>query len=90
MNRWAALSALLLVLSDSFAEAQWQQQTIKSEAGFRGLSVVNSKAAWVSGTNGTYARTIDAGKTWSVGTVPDAEKLDFRDVEVSEKARPTC
>ena len=89
MNRWA-LTMLLLVLSDSFAEAHWQQQTIKSQGGFRGLCVANSAVAWVSGTNGTYARTIDAGKTWSVGTVPDAEKLDFRDVEVSEKARPTC
>jgi photosystem II stability/assembly factor-like uncharacterized protein len=26
-------------------------------------------------------RTIDGGKTWKVGKVPDAEKLDFRDVE---------
>jgi photosystem II stability/assembly factor-like uncharacterized protein len=30
---------------------------------------------------GTYARTTDGGKNWSVGTVPGAEKLDFRDVE---------
>src|SRR5205823_732493 len=33
------------------------------------------------GTKGTVGRTTDAGKTWSVGTVTDAEKLDFRDVE---------
>ena len=30
---------------------------------------------------GTYGRTTDGGKTWSVGAVPGAEKLDFRDVE---------
>jgi photosystem II stability/assembly factor-like uncharacterized protein len=28
-----------------------------------------------------FLRTIDGGKTWTVGVVPDAGKLDFRDVE---------
>ncbi|MFN0109054.1 MAG: WD40/YVTN/BNR-like repeat-containing protein, partial [Blastocatellia bacterium] len=37
--------------------------------------------AWASGANGTYARTIDGGKTWQSAVVPGAEKLDFRDVE---------
>src|SRR6202161_2317098 len=75
------LATLLLGLCVSIADAEWQQQTINSDANFRGLCVVSPKVAWVSGTNGTYGRTIDAGKTWSVGTVPDAEKLDFRDVK---------
>jgi photosystem II stability/assembly factor-like uncharacterized protein len=75
------LAAMLLLFCDSIAHAQWQQQTIKTEENFRGLCVVSPKVAWVSGTKGTYARTTDAGKTWAVGTVPDAEKLDFRDVE---------
>src|SRR5258708_3731698 len=75
------LCTMLLVLRDSIAYSQWQQQTIKSDADFRGLCAVSPKVAWVSGTKGTYGRTTDAGKTWSVGTVPDAEKLDFRDVE---------
>jgi photosystem II stability/assembly factor-like uncharacterized protein len=75
------LAAMLLVLCDSIAHAQWQQQTIKTEENFRGLCVVSPKVAWVSGTKGTYGRTTDAGKTWAVGTVHDAEKLDFRDVE---------
>ncbi len=75
------LATILLELGDSIAHAQWQQQTIDTDADFRGLCVVSPKVAWVSGTKGTYGRTTDAGKTWSVGTVPDAEKLDFRDVE---------
>jgi photosystem II stability/assembly factor-like uncharacterized protein len=75
------LTTMLLVLCDSIAFAQWQQQTIRSDADFRGLCVVSPKVAWVSGTKGTYARTTDAGQTWSVGTVPEAAKLDFRDVE---------
>jgi photosystem II stability/assembly factor-like uncharacterized protein len=74
--------ALALVgLASSAAFGQWSVQTIKSEADFRGLSVVSSKVAWVSGTRGTFGRTVDGGKTWSVGTVPEADKLDFRDAE---------
>lgn len=75
------VAATLFGLNASNALAQWQVQTIQSQADFRGLSVVSPKVAWVSGTKGTYARTIDSGKTWTVGTVPDAENLDFRDVE---------
>jgi photosystem II stability/assembly factor-like uncharacterized protein len=75
------LAAVLLGLCQSIAHAQWQQQTIGSDADFRGLCVVSARVAWVSGTKGTYGRTTDAGKTWSVATVPGAAKLDFRDVE---------
>jgi photosystem II stability/assembly factor-like uncharacterized protein len=66
---------------DAIALGQWQQQTSGTDADFRGLCVISPKVAWVSGTKGTYGRTTDAGKTWSIRTVPGAEKLDFRDVE---------
>lgn len=75
------LATMFLVLCDSIASAQWQRQTIATDAAFRGLSAVSPKVAWVSGTKGTFGRTTDGGTTWTVGTVPDAEKLDFRDVE---------
>lgn len=75
------LAVALIGLEASTALSQWQVQAIQSQADFRGLSVVSSKVAWVSGTKGTYARTVDGGKTWTVGSVPGAEKLDFRDVE---------
>jgi len=74
-------AALFLSLYDASAHAQWQQQTISTDANFRGLCAVSAKVAWVSGTKGTYGRTTDAGRTWTVGTVPGAAKLDFRDVE---------
>lgn len=61
--------------------AQWLKQTVNSTASFRGLSVVNEKIIWASGTDGTVIRTIDGGKTWNVMTVSGAEKLDFRDIE---------
>ncbi len=63
------------------AVAQWNQQTIDTDADFRGLCAVSAKVVWVSGTKGTYGRTTDGGKTWSGGKVPDADKLDFRAVK---------
>lgn len=60
---------------------QWVKQTVKTKAAFRGLSVVSDKVVWASGTGGTVIRTVDGGATWKVMTVPDAGKLDFRDIE---------
>lgn len=74
-------AAALLVPFALAASGQWQQQTIKTDADFRGLSVVSPKVAWVSGTKGTFGRTTDAGVTWTAGNVAGAENLDFRDVE---------
>jgi photosystem II stability/assembly factor-like uncharacterized protein len=79
MKRYFAAAALL-VFGHSFAAGRWEQQAVKSDADFRGVSVVGPKVAWVSGTKGTFARTTDGGKNWSVGTVPEADKLDFRAV----------
>src|SRR5437764_14873190 len=44
------------------APAQWQVQMSGTDADLRGLSVVSARCAWVSGTRGTCARTIDGGK----------------------------
>lgn len=65
----------------SIADAQWTKQNIDTRASLRGLSVVNENVIWASGTGGTFLRTVDGGKNWTVGKVPDADKLDFRDVE---------
>jgi len=73
--------ALAVLVCASVAEAQWQPQTINAKADFRGLCAVSSNVAWVSGTHATYARTTDGGNNWIVGTVPEASKLDFRDVK---------
>lgn len=63
------------------AQAQWIKQSVNTTASLRGLSVVSEKIVWASGTGGTVIRTIDGGKTWKVIAVPDADKLDFRDIE---------
>src|SRR5262249_42170754 len=74
------LAAGVVGLCGAITPAQWQVQAVGTEADFRGLCVVSPDIAWVSGTKGTYARTTDGGRSWSVGTVLGAEKLDFRDV----------
>jgi photosystem II stability/assembly factor-like uncharacterized protein len=71
---------LLLVLAIPIS-SQWIKQNVNTTASLRGLSVVNEKVVWASGTGGTVIRTIDGGMTWNVMTVPGAEKLDFRDIE---------
>ncbi|HEX8638844.1 MAG TPA: hypothetical protein VF692_12325, partial [Pyrinomonadaceae bacterium] len=80
--------SLFILFSVSMTQAQWQKQIIDTKASLRGLSVASEKVIWASGTGGTFLKTIDGGKTWTVGAVPGAEKLDFRDIEAfdAEKA----
>lgn len=47
----------------------------------RGLSVVNDKVAWVSGSKGHVACTKDGGRTWNWQQVKGFEQSDFRDIE---------
>jgi len=67
--------------SVGFVKAQWVKQSVNTTSSFRGLSVVNEKIIWASGTGGTVIKTIDGGDAWQVMPVPSAEKLDFRDIE---------
>jgi photosystem II stability/assembly factor-like uncharacterized protein len=76
-----AVLPFIFLLFVAVADAQWRQQTVDTKASLRGLSVVSEKIIWASGTGGTFLKTTDGGKIWTVGKVPDAEKLDFRDVE---------
>ena len=79
MNKHLFLILILIVVSS--VDGQWIKQTVNTTASFRGLSVVNEKVVWASGTGGTVIRTVDGGKAWDVIIIPGAEKLDFRDVE---------
>jgi photosystem II stability/assembly factor-like uncharacterized protein len=81
MTKYIWLLSFVFLLSFIKINAQWQKQTVDTKASLRGLAVVSEKVVWASGAGGTYLRTTDGGKTWKVGKVPDAEKLDFRDVE---------
>src|SRR5215213_1876914 len=80
LNRLISLPLFALMFY-SAATAQWHRQAIDTKASLRGLSVVSERIIWASGTGGTFLKTTDGGKTWTIGKVPGAEKLDFRDVE---------
>lgn len=80
------LSYLFLIcILSSAASAQWIKQPVNTTAGLRGLSVVDERVVWATGTGGTVIRTTDGGKSWKITTVPGAEKLDFRDVEAFDE-----
>ena len=59
--------------------AGWQPLASGTSAELRGLSVVSETVAWASGAKGTVLRTLD-GVKWTPMQVPDADKLDFRDI----------
>jgi hypothetical protein len=56
-----------------------------TKTSMRGLSVVDDKTVWVSGSNGTVGRSLDGGLTWTWMTVKGFEKTDFRDIEAFDK-----
>jgi photosystem II stability/assembly factor-like uncharacterized protein len=68
------------LLSSTAAMAQsWQSIPSGTTAELRGLSVVSDQVAWASGAKGTVLRTAD-GAHWQAMQVPDADKIDFRDI----------
>ncbi|MDF2190191.1 oxidoreductase [Paraflavitalea sp. CAU 1676] len=62
-----------------------QLLTSGTETSLRGLSVVNDKVVWVSGSKGKVGRSVDGGVTWQWTTVPGFEKRDFRDIEAFDE-----
>ena len=88
------LLAALGLLPGTYSPAHSQEKTAVAAApkgiqllttgphsSLRGLSAVNDKIVWVSGSGGTVGKTLDGGQTWTWITVPGYEKNDFRDIE---------
>ncbi len=75
------MALILATLAALALPGQWEVQTSGTEARLRGVSGVDRSVAWASGSGGTCLRTVDGGKTWSKLVVPDADMLDFRDVQ---------
>ena len=73
------LAATLLFATAACAQT-WVAQPSETSASLRGVSAVNDKVVWASGTGGVWLRTTDGGAAWSASKVPGAEELDFRDV----------
>ena len=61
------------------------QPTVATQASgvsvrLQAVSVVDESVVWVSGLEGTHARTLDGGSTWTAAVVPGADSLQFRDI----------
>ena len=82
MNRLA-----VALVSLAFFTRDWVVEPSGSRASFRGLSVVDARTAWVSGSRSTFLRTVDGGTTWKLDSIapttwmPDTVRaLDLRDI----------
>jgi photosystem II stability/assembly factor-like uncharacterized protein len=56
-------------------------QTSGTDVLLQAVSPVDDRTVWISGHGGTWGLTLDGGAQWSVGVVPGASELEFRDVE---------
>lgn len=80
------MNKLLIVFFISISIQSLEAQTVKlltsgKKISMRGLSVVNDKTVWVSGSSGTVGLSLDSGNTWKWISVNGYAKTDFRDIE---------
>jgi photosystem II stability/assembly factor-like uncharacterized protein len=75
MHRYAPV-----LLGFALHAQQWVPQTSNTNASLRGVSAVDDKTVYASGTGGTWLRTTDGGTTWTSSKVPGTESLDFRGI----------
>ncbi|MGY4539618.1 photosystem II stability/assembly factor-like uncharacterized protein [Mucilaginibacter sp. UYNi724] len=80
--RLKIILALLITLFCASIKAQTVTPIQQNKpVSFRGLSVLDDKVAWVSGSKGTVGLTTDGGTNWTWQQVKGFEKSDFRDIE---------
>ena len=79
------LLILFLTICTVLQAQKIQMLTSGTKTSLRGMSVVNDKIIWLSGSNGTVGKSVDGGSTWEWQTVKGFEKRDFRDIEAFDK-----
>lgn len=77
----AFLLLLLLPLIGSAQQYTLKPVTQGTNTSIRGLSVVDDRVAWVSGSNGYVGKTVDGGSSWTWTKPAGFDGLDFRDIE---------
>jgi photosystem II stability/assembly factor-like uncharacterized protein len=80
---WMRLATMVAITA--YFGPQWTPQTSGVAARLRGVSAASDRVAWASGADGTVVRTADGGLTWQRLRIPDAEKLDFRDIDAIDE-----
>lgn len=72
------LLAFLICFNANSQTYSLQNCEVSAQSSFRGLSVVDDKVAWASGSNGWVGRSTDGAINWKFKQVQGFEKLDFR------------
>lgn len=63
--------------------ARLEEQASGTAELLQAVSAVDSSVVWASGHGGTWARTLDGGRTWRAAVLPGADSLQFRDVHAA-------
>lgn len=81
MRRFFTLLILMFLPAFSFShEFTLAYIDTKTDASFRGMSVTEQGAIWVSGSKGWIGRSTNGGADWTFSKVPGYETLDFRTI----------
>src|SRR3954470_22828620 len=78
------MNLLPVVIAILFILPSWTQQTSGVNARLRGVSAVNERVAWASGSGSTVLRTEDGGATWKRIAVT-TDTVDFRDIDAIDE-----
>ena len=79
------IPAFLLVCLYSTVAQQIKVLSSGTKTSIRGMSVVNDRVVWVSGSEGTVGLSLDSGNTFKWMKVKGFEKTDFRDIEAFDE-----
>jgi photosystem II stability/assembly factor-like uncharacterized protein len=92
MFRSISPGCFVIAILLSTASAKSQQQNVNVvlsniPSSIRGLSVVDDKVVWFSGSKGYVGRSLDGGLTWKHSQVKTFEKVDFRSLYAFDSLR---
>lgn len=83
------LYILFILFVVTISESLYAQRIVMLDSShpisIRGLSIADNNTAWLSGSNGTVARSADGGNNWEWMQVKGFEQTDFRDIEAFDK-----
>jgi photosystem II stability/assembly factor-like uncharacterized protein len=88
MNRLAIFTLAAVVLAQQRPPSRpltWEIHETGVTARLRGVSAPSVNVVWASGTEGTIIRTTDGGQRWKRLAIPDADTLDFRDIDAFDE-----
>jgi photosystem II stability/assembly factor-like uncharacterized protein len=77
--KWVAFLTLQLLSASAYSHSYKLVPSLSNiPSSIRGLSVVDDRVVWFSGSKGYVGRSTDGAKTWRVSQVKDFESVDFR------------